>query len=67
MGTTITGDTAVTGDTRGVARNLGKGELKYAHEARAQNFKPRPLAKSLYHAHLLTIKVKVQIVKENVF
>ena len=28
---------------RGVARILDKGVLEYAREARAQNFKPRPL------------------------
>ena len=39
---------------RGVARILGKGALKYAR-------------KNLSHAHLLTVKVEVQIVKENEF
>ena len=39
---------------RGVARILGKGVLDYA-------------CKILSHAHLLTVKVEVQIVKENAF
>ena len=33
----------VTASVRDVARILGKGVLDYAHEARVQNFKPRPL------------------------
>ena len=33
----------VTSHIRRVARILGKGVLEYAREARAQNFKPRPL------------------------
>ena len=39
---------------RGVARILGKGVLEYAR-------------KILSHAHLLIVKVEVQIVKENAF
>ena len=43
---------------RGVARIFGKGVLDYMREACTQN---------LSHAHLLTGKVKVQIVTENTF
>ena len=40
--------------SRGVVRILGKGVLEYA-------------CKILSHAHLLTVQVEVQIVKENAF
>ena len=43
---------------RGIARILGKGVLDYAREARTQ---------ILSHAHLLTVKVEVQIIIENAF